>query len=171
MAAKKRKGKAKATGARSSDKRAPVVGDALTDHPTGTLVPQPHGGALRNGGTNKGGPGRPPEALRMKSRSVYEKWLTWADGIMDQAIAAQAPAARPVEGEKKSAPVPKAPDEDAVLSIGKTAGRFGLGHDDMVSRQAIREVLQKQVEILTNILPASEAERVLSALSPLWSTA
>lgn len=30
----------------------------------GELVPQPHGGALRRGGTNKGGSGRPPDAFR-----------------------------------------------------------------------------------------------------------
>ncbi len=28
------------------------------------LVPQPHGGALRRGGTNRGGPGRPRDAVR-----------------------------------------------------------------------------------------------------------
>ena len=32
--------------------------------PVGELIPQPHGGALRNGGTNKGGSGRPPDAWR-----------------------------------------------------------------------------------------------------------
>lgn len=30
----------------------------------GALIPQPHGGALRNGGTNKGGTGRPPKAFK-----------------------------------------------------------------------------------------------------------
>ncbi len=31
---------------------------------TGMLIPQPHGGALRRGGTNRGGPGRPRDAVR-----------------------------------------------------------------------------------------------------------
>jgi hypothetical protein len=31
---------------------------------TGTLKPQPHGGAIRHGGTNKGGRGRPPKAYK-----------------------------------------------------------------------------------------------------------
>lgn len=35
----------------------------------------PGGGALRNGGTNKGGAGRPPEAIRARSREMYEQIL------------------------------------------------------------------------------------------------
>jgi hypothetical protein len=36
----------------------------------GALIPQPHGGALRNGGTNRGGPGRPPDAVRAAYREL-----------------------------------------------------------------------------------------------------
>lgn len=36
---------------------------------TGALIPQRHGGALRNGGTNKGGPGRTPNVIRAKFRA------------------------------------------------------------------------------------------------------
>jgi hypothetical protein len=35
-----------------------------TTVPTGTLKPQSHGGAIRHGGTNKGGRGRPPKAYK-----------------------------------------------------------------------------------------------------------
>ncbi len=37
---------------------------------TGELVPQAGGGALRNGGTNKGGSGRPREIIRTKFRDL-----------------------------------------------------------------------------------------------------
>ncbi|MDA1082609.1 MAG: hypothetical protein O2973_13245 [Gemmatimonadetes bacterium] len=47
----------------------------VADAPVGALVPMPHGGALRNGGTNRGGPGRPPEAIRARSREMYEMIL------------------------------------------------------------------------------------------------
>jgi hypothetical protein len=43
----------------------------LSVAPVGSLVRQRHGGALRNGGTNRGGPGRPPEAIRAKSRDEF----------------------------------------------------------------------------------------------------
>jgi hypothetical protein len=35
-----------------------------TGKTTGELIRQPHGGALRNGGTNRGGTGRPPKAFK-----------------------------------------------------------------------------------------------------------
>lgn len=39
---------------------------------TGVLVRQPHGGALRNGGTNRGGPGRPSSAFKKFYRELLE---------------------------------------------------------------------------------------------------
>ena len=47
----------------------------LSDAPVGSLVPMPNGGALRNGGTNRGGSGRPPEWVRARSRAMYESVL------------------------------------------------------------------------------------------------
>jgi hypothetical protein len=41
-----------------------LITTAKTTVPTGTLKPQPHGGAIRHGGTNKGGPGRPPKTYK-----------------------------------------------------------------------------------------------------------
>lgn len=39
-------------------------------YPTGTLVPQAHGGALRYGGANRGGPGRPPDAFKLAMQEL-----------------------------------------------------------------------------------------------------
>lgn len=44
----------------------------LKGRPLGELVPMPHGGALRNGGTNRGGSGRPPATIRARSRAMYD---------------------------------------------------------------------------------------------------
>lgn len=62
--------------------------DAIsTDAPTvpvGTLIPQPHGGALRYGGTNRsGGGGLPPSALREKLRGSFESRLKVLEEIAD----------------------------------------------------------------------------------------
>ncbi len=46
-----------------------------SDVPVGALIRQRHGGALRNGGTNRGGSGRPPEWIRARSRAMYETVL------------------------------------------------------------------------------------------------
>ena len=46
------------------------------DVEVGTLVTQPHGGALRHGsrpGTNKGGAGRPKDELKAKLRSALDQ--------------------------------------------------------------------------------------------------
>jgi hypothetical protein len=37
---------------------------------TGVLVRQPHGGALRNGGANAGGPGRPSDEFKRRMREI-----------------------------------------------------------------------------------------------------
>ena len=50
---------------------------------TGTLVPQKHGGALRHGGTNKGGPGRPRNRIRNMAVESLEDRLGIADEIID----------------------------------------------------------------------------------------
>lgn len=49
-------------------KKAPRKGRKTTAKTTGALIPQPHGGALRNGGTNRGGTGRPPNVIRQGLR-------------------------------------------------------------------------------------------------------
>ncbi len=47
--------------------------DESTKPKVGELVVQAHGGALRHGGTNKGGPGRPPSELRGSMRDILER--------------------------------------------------------------------------------------------------
>ena len=43
---------------------------AKTTAVIGELIPQPHGGALRNGGPNKGGTGRPKKAFKKFCREL-----------------------------------------------------------------------------------------------------
>ena len=54
----------------------------------GELIPQPHGGALRNGGTSRGGTGRPPSELRKRMRGSLEDRLHIAEEIADSPTAA-----------------------------------------------------------------------------------
>jgi hypothetical protein len=114
--------------------------------PTGALIPQPHGGAIRNGGTNRGGPGRTPEVLRMKSRELYERWIAWAAKKMKAQNAA----------------------DDLMMQIGNTSGKYGFAPSDMVSRQDVRERLQKQIDIIISTLSSADAERLIAALHPVW---
>lgn len=50
-------------------KRGKELTKLSTDEST-AMRPQPHGGALRNGGTNKGGPGRTPEVWKALCREL-----------------------------------------------------------------------------------------------------
>ena len=56
-------------------------GPEWQDTEVGTLVPQTHGGALRHGskpGTNKGGPGRPPDQFKRVLRKLVSRPQTLA---------------------------------------------------------------------------------------------
>ena len=64
MPAKRKKGKALAK------KPAKKTTGVTTKPEVGELVPQPHGGALRYGGTNKGGPGRPKDMVKELARKA-----------------------------------------------------------------------------------------------------
>lgn len=52
----------------------------------GALIPQPHGGALRNGGTNKGGTGRPPSIIRAELREDYAQRKEFLNQVIDGAV-------------------------------------------------------------------------------------
>ena len=45
------------------------------------LIPQPHGGALRNGGTNKGGTGRPKNEIRDTARRNFDEAMPLLEEI------------------------------------------------------------------------------------------
>ena len=72
---------------------------------TPTRIPSTGRGELRVGNPGNKGGGRKPEALRIKSREVFEKWLAWA---------------------AKKAVDPLTP-ADVMMQIGNTAGRYGIG--------------------------------------------
>ena len=77
---------------------------------TGTLVPQRHGGALRHGGTNRGGTGRPPKEVQSRSRQLYERVLDKLEDALDD--------------ESKALGI------NDLVSTGSMAGRYaGLGDD------------------------------------------
>lgn len=88
-------------------------------------TPKHGNGMLLSGGTNKGGPGRPPSIIRMRSRALYERWLEWAEGAVGT-------------GQL---------DPEVMNVIGNTAGRYGLGttitetdHDGKTTEKVIRVI-------------------------------
>jgi hypothetical protein len=51
--------------------RSEPIEETPVETPEVELVPQPHGGALRRGGTNRGGPGMPPSRIRQLAREMF----------------------------------------------------------------------------------------------------
>ena len=49
------------------------------------MIPQPHGGALRNGGTNRGGTGRPKSEIRKACAEAFDSRIPRLLQIMDEA--------------------------------------------------------------------------------------
>ena len=125
---------------------------------------QPHGGALRNGGTNRGGPGRMPEVLRIRSRATYEQWLDWADIVVAGKLAA---INAPTTAKPKSTVI----DDETMLQIGKTVARYSFPPNDSISLDEIRERLARQLEAIGATLPPNEAEKVIAAIRPVWAAA
>jgi hypothetical protein len=64
---------------------------------TGQLIPQEHGGALRNGGTNRGGTGRPPSEIRERLRGSFEQRIHVLEEIVDAATGANSDRTRAME--------------------------------------------------------------------------
>ena|SRR3990167_4836447 len=78
-----------------------------TTVPVGALVPQPHGGALRNGGTNRGGLGVIPKVARQRALDSWYARVPVAEQIVDNA-------------DEKS---------ETRLAAWEKLGKFGLGSE------------------------------------------
>lgn len=68
-----------------------------TGRVVGELIPQPHGGALRNGGPNAGGTGRPPSEIRKKLRGSFEDRVKVLEAIADDTKASPADRMRALD--------------------------------------------------------------------------
>lgn len=113
---------------------------------TGQLIPQPHGGALRNGGPNVGGPGRPTSAVR-------------------ELLDAEAPVA--VRNLRRfSAKAEKAKDLRTAVAAEKAI--LDKAMEDGVPRGRVRRALRSTIDIIRAELDPETAERVLVRIAPHW---
>lgn len=133
------------------------------------LVPQPHGGAIRQGGNpgNRGG-GRPPSAVRRMARRLYAERLPVLAAIGDGAV--QVPLLEtcpkcghePNEAETRAA-LDRAPTpRDQVAAI-KALGEVGLGKP--VTLEDVRARLRLQNAILREMVPPEVQEALFTRLT------
>jgi hypothetical protein len=114
----------------------------------GELVPQPHGGAIRRGaqpGTNAGGTGRPPSAIRATARQAFDEALPIVAKI--------------VRGKTTK-------DSDRIRGA-DVLGKYGMGHP--VSIDDVRECWRQQIDEIREFLPPEQSEPLLARLRPIWT--
>lgn len=129
----------------------------------GELVPQPHGGALRRGGTNNGGPGRPPSVIRERLRGSFEARIAVLESIADGEAVERVRLPSGEESEmQKSAAVP-----DRLKAIDLLA-KYGLGTTKEITVEHVRDRLQQTIALIGEMLPKEQADALLARLEPVW---
>jgi hypothetical protein len=125
----------------------------LSEEENVELIPQPHGGALRAGGTPGNRGGRPPSRIRKRLASIVdEKGVDYIRRVLD--------------GKVKDAKV-----SDVIMAFDKAA-KYGIGVEKELSQENVRERVRQTMEITTSHLPALiaslPADDVANALFDLW---
>lgn len=107
------------------------------------LVAQPHGGALKRGGTHHR-PGRPPSAIRQAALSSLDKRLQVLATIADNAEARDADRIAAVK---------------ALASIG-----FGAG----MPMSEVRQKLEATIALIEQTLPEPQAISLIMDIKRIW---
>lgn len=155
-------------------------------------VPQAHGGALNAGGTpgNKGGPGRPPDAIRERLRGSFDERVGVIEDIADGTpvtnadvpfinilphvvcpkcetqMEAKDPAALfmlSIRGRVSATPS----ERIKALDI---AAKYGLGTKEEITvvSEDVRHRIQTQAQLIAS-RPTWTREDLLAQLSEVWS--
>lgn len=130
-------------GTRKTSRKSSRAGGKLKPAP----VRESNGGLLRIGNPgNVGGPGRPPSDIRAQLRGSFVERIDQLERIAD--------------GGQGVYPQLRALDVMA---------KYGLGTTSEVTLDDVRGRLARTLDTIRAVLPAAQAERVISALKPIWS--
>ncbi len=111
----------------------------------GELVPQAHGGALRHGGTNKGGPGRPPSLIRSLFRDSFANRLWVLEDVADGEPMVRV---RDALGNETGATRSASPG-DRIKAV-DVLGKYGLGTQvEEIGTQTIEIILRNESQSRT----------------------
>ena len=116
----------------------------------GTLIPQPHGGALMHGNPSLNliptpGPGRPPSEVRKAARLAFEERIPTLARLADSAES----------------------DSDKIKAI-DILGKYGLGTLREMSTDEVQDKLRQTIAILDANLSPEVAERIYELMRPVW---
>lgn len=122
-----------------------LEGDAPTPAPIGSLsIEGRNGGRLRNGGTNKGGHGQPPSAVRAMAREKFAALVPKLDRLARRR---------------------KTSDRDVIRAI-DVLGKYGM--DRAISIEDVRACLKEQSAEIYDFLPREHADALMARLKPIW---
>jgi hypothetical protein len=129
-----------------------------------SLVPQPHGGALLSGGTNKGGPGRTPSAVRKLLRGKFEEHIPTLDAIASGVIPLREKCPKcGFEPEEKPLPIVAPADRlRAIDMMAKHGFSSGMQLDE------VREKVTATKDAAEEILPPDLAETFVKEMRRIW---
>jgi hypothetical protein len=114
--------------------------------PTGAMIPQPHGGAIRNGGTNRGGHGRPASKVRAALLRAGAKRIPVLQAIADDPTQGAAERIRAV---------------NVMLTHGLDDKSLTLG--------SVQERILQTAELLRSTLPPELYEAIAPRLRAIWN--
>jgi hypothetical protein len=153
----------KSTG-KSTEKKKPAVGE---------LVPQPHGGALRYGGTNAGGTGRPSSAIRERLRGSFDERIQVLEEIADgkafiplvyrcPECGFEPESVDPAEVVKSA---PQIADRLRSIDI---MGKYSLDDRKEIKEEIVREKLRQTLAEIHATLPSEQADALIDRIEPIW---
>lgn len=133
----------------------------------------PGGGAIRNGGTNVGGPGRPPSDLRQRLTGAFAARVPiledFADGKVTLRVVGKCEKCghegEPLTTEEIKAALPQIGDRLKALDL---MGKYGPGAVKGVVEDDVRERLKQTLQIIMAELPADVAEPLLGKIEVVW---
>lgn len=143
--------------------------------PVGAMIPQPHGGALRNGGPNAGGSGRPRNEIRDRLAAIVdEDGVAFIRGVVRGEVATrlvstcehcgkEPSAARSADEIVKSIPA----IADRVAAFDKAA-RYGIGTTKEITVDHVTGRLEETYRILLAHLDAETFARIDAELGKVW---
>lgn len=141
------------------------------------LIPQPHGGALRTGGTpgNRGGAGRPSSEIRARLRGSFDARVAILEEIADATVplrgkcehCGEVTIAKAETGEEVKAPEqPSYADRLRSLDI---MAKIGLEDEADIPAGEVRRRLTRTMDVIREILAPDMARGLIDALRPVWA--
>lgn len=141
----------------------PRSGKTKTPSDTPMRVPAHGRGALRVGGTNKGGPGRPPSAIRELCRGAFAERIPILAKIAD----GEAVAKMKIDGVETQTLI-SADVGDRIKAIDQLA-KYGLGAMKEVSVENVRDRVGQTLDVIYARCSAKQAAAIVAELRPIWA--